>query len=261
MTLSAVRTGCNQSSSRDPLTDYDEPAVETTLRRLKDRQLVRIVWSDTGRRTLKYHQLLSEVLELDDAQRALVTVLLLRGAQAPGELGPAPSGCTPSRTAGPSRWCSPTSPPGPSRSCASCRASAASTTPAGCTSSATSSSPTAPVAEAAPAVDRESVLASGAAARDERVRASYDAVARLLRRLAGRPSWPACRSRPGCSTGSPPTPTADRWSRSAADRATSRPTSPRRAPTRAGSTCRPAWSRRPGAGSPTATTGSATSAG
>src|SRR4051812_39305073 len=86
MTLAAVRTGCNQSSSRDPVVDYDEPAVEATLRRLKDRQLVRVVWADTGRRTLKYHQLLSDVLELDDAERALVTLLLLRGAQAPGEL-------------------------------------------------------------------------------------------------------------------------------------------------------------------------------
>ena len=86
MSLSAVRTGCNQSSSRDPIVDYDEAIVETTLRGLKDRQLVRIVWADKGRRTLKYHQLLSEVLELNDAEKALVTVLLLRGAQAPGEL-------------------------------------------------------------------------------------------------------------------------------------------------------------------------------
>src|SRR3954468_14377256 len=86
MTLAAVRTGCNQTSSRDPVVDYDEPEVEATLRRLKDRQLVRIVWADSGRRTLKYHQLLSEVLELNDAERALVTVLLLRGPQAPGEL-------------------------------------------------------------------------------------------------------------------------------------------------------------------------------
>ena len=86
LSLSAVRSGCNQSSSRDPIVDYDEPTVEATLRGLKDRQLVRIVWADKGRRTLKYHQLLSEVLELNDAEKALVTVLLLRGAQAAGEL-------------------------------------------------------------------------------------------------------------------------------------------------------------------------------
>src|SRR4051812_45977799 len=86
MTLAAVRTGCNQTSSREPVVDYDEATVEATLRRLKDRQLVRVVWADSGRRTLKYHQLLSEVLEVEEAERALVTVLPLRGAQAPGEL-------------------------------------------------------------------------------------------------------------------------------------------------------------------------------
>ena len=44
--------------------------------------LLRIVWADTGRRTLKYHQVLDEVLDLADDERALLTVLLLRGPQA-----------------------------------------------------------------------------------------------------------------------------------------------------------------------------------
>ena len=47
---------------------------------------MRIVWADTGRRTLKYHQTLDEMLDLADDERALITVLMLRGAQAPGEL-------------------------------------------------------------------------------------------------------------------------------------------------------------------------------
>lgn len=86
LTLNALRTACNQSNNRDPVTDYDEHAVEQVGRRLKDRGLLRIVWSDTGRRTLRYHQVLDEVLGLADDERALVTVLLLRGPQAPGEL-------------------------------------------------------------------------------------------------------------------------------------------------------------------------------
>ena len=86
LSLSAVRSGSNQTSSRDPVVDHDEPTIEAALRRLKERQLVRVVWADRGRRTLKYHQLLSEALELTDAERALVTVLLLRGDQSPGEL-------------------------------------------------------------------------------------------------------------------------------------------------------------------------------
>jgi uncharacterized protein len=177
MTLAAVRTGANQSSSREPITDYDEPTVEATLRRLKDRQLVRVVWSDSGRRTLKYHQLLSEVLELDEAERALVTVLLLRGAQAPGELKtrterlhgfddrsavevvladlaarPEPLVRELPRQRGQhdARWVH-------LLGDVPVRVDA--------------------VAEAAPAIDRESVLAAGAEARDQRVRASYDAVA------------------------------------------------------------------------------------
>jgi uncharacterized protein YceH (UPF0502 family) len=86
MTLNALRSACNQTSSRDPVTDYDEPMLQERLKNLKERGLVRIVWADRGPRTLKYHQLLDEKLPLDEAERALLTVLLLRGPQAPGEL-------------------------------------------------------------------------------------------------------------------------------------------------------------------------------
>lgn len=86
LSLNALRTACNQSSSREPVTDYDEQLVEQTARELKQRDLMRIVWAATGRRTLKYHQTLAEHLGLKPDERALVTVLLLRGPQAPGEL-------------------------------------------------------------------------------------------------------------------------------------------------------------------------------
>jgi hypothetical protein len=86
LTLNALRTACNQTSSREPVMDLDEKSVETTARALRDRGLLRIVWADTGRRVLKYHQTLEEVLGLSEAQKALVTVLLLRGPQTPGEL-------------------------------------------------------------------------------------------------------------------------------------------------------------------------------
>ena len=86
LTGNALRAACNQASSRDPVVDYDQQTVDRTARALKERGLLRIVWSDTGRRTLKYHQTLDEHLGLDAAERALLTVLLLRGAQAPGEL-------------------------------------------------------------------------------------------------------------------------------------------------------------------------------
>jgi hypothetical protein len=86
LTFNALRTACNQSSSRDPVMDLDEARIEATTRTLRERGLVRIVWADSGRRTRKCHQILDEVLPLDGAERALVTVLMLRGAQSPGEL-------------------------------------------------------------------------------------------------------------------------------------------------------------------------------
>jgi uncharacterized protein YceH (UPF0502 family) len=86
LTANALRSACNQTSSREPVVDFDQQAVEQAARALKDRGLVRIVWADTGRRTLKYHQTLTERLELEPDEQALLTVLLLRGAQAPGEL-------------------------------------------------------------------------------------------------------------------------------------------------------------------------------
>lgn len=86
LTANALRTACNQTSNRDPVLDLDEQTVERTARELKDRGLLRIVWAATGRRTLKYHQILDERLGLEPDERALITVLLLRGAQAPGEL-------------------------------------------------------------------------------------------------------------------------------------------------------------------------------
>jgi uncharacterized protein YceH (UPF0502 family) len=86
LTLNALRTACNQTSNRDPMTDLDEHAIETTARALRGRGLLRIVWADTGRRVLKYHQTLVEALGLAADERSLVTVLLLRGAQTPREL-------------------------------------------------------------------------------------------------------------------------------------------------------------------------------
>jgi uncharacterized protein YceH (UPF0502 family) len=86
LTANALRAACNQTSSREPVVEFDQETVEGTARSLKERGLLRIVWSDTGRRTLKYHQILDERLALEPDERALLTVLLLRGPQAPGEL-------------------------------------------------------------------------------------------------------------------------------------------------------------------------------
>ena len=85
MTINAVRSAANQTSSRDPIVDWSESEVDETLRGLKKRDLVRFVWA-SGSRAVKYAQALDQAIDLDEGERALLTVLLLRGAQAPGEL-------------------------------------------------------------------------------------------------------------------------------------------------------------------------------
>jgi uncharacterized protein YceH (UPF0502 family) len=86
LTANALRAACNQTSNREPVVELDQETVERTARALRERGLLRIVWSDTGRRTRKYHQILDERLGLEPDERALLTVLLLRGQQTPGEL-------------------------------------------------------------------------------------------------------------------------------------------------------------------------------
>src|SRR5664279_3115051 len=86
LSLNALRLACNQSNSRDPIVDYDERTIQDTARSLKDRHLLRLVWAGAGSRTVKYHQLLEEELALTAEQLAVITVLLLRGPQSPGEL-------------------------------------------------------------------------------------------------------------------------------------------------------------------------------
>lgn len=86
LSLNGMRAACNQTSSRDPVTDYDDETLEEQLRDLKHRELVKVVWAGKGSRTLKYHQLLVDRLGLADDETAVLTVLLLRGAQSAGEL-------------------------------------------------------------------------------------------------------------------------------------------------------------------------------
>lgn len=86
LTLSSLRSACNQTSNRDPVTDYDDALLRATLKELRDRELVRPVWTGAGSRVVKFHQRLEEHFGVDEPELAVLTVLLLRGPQAPGEL-------------------------------------------------------------------------------------------------------------------------------------------------------------------------------
>jgi len=86
MTLKAVTTACNQSTSRDPVVNYDEGLVEDTLGALKAKGLVRMVHPGAGERSTKFRHVADEALGLDDAATAALCVLLLRGPQTAAEL-------------------------------------------------------------------------------------------------------------------------------------------------------------------------------
>ncbi len=85
LSLNALRLACNQSTNRDPVLDYDETVVRDALHRLERRGLTRLA-SGAGSRAAKYRHLLAQALPMDEAEQAVLSVLMLRGAQTPGEL-------------------------------------------------------------------------------------------------------------------------------------------------------------------------------
>jgi uncharacterized protein len=85
LTLNALRLACNQATNRDPVVDYDEETIRGAVARLRRREWVRFA-SGQGSRAAKYRHLLDEALKLDRAEQAVLTVMLLRGPQTPGEL-------------------------------------------------------------------------------------------------------------------------------------------------------------------------------
>jgi hypothetical protein len=85
LSLNALRLACNQSTNRDPVTDYDEATIRTALDRLSRRGWARLA-SGPGSRAVKYRHLFDEELDLGDAEVAVMAVLMLRGPQTPGEL-------------------------------------------------------------------------------------------------------------------------------------------------------------------------------
>jgi uncharacterized protein YceH (UPF0502 family) len=85
LSLNALRLACNQLTNRDPVTDYDEATVRAAAERLSRYGLARMA-SGHGSRAVKYRHLAEEALSLGRAELALLAVLLLRGAQTPGEL-------------------------------------------------------------------------------------------------------------------------------------------------------------------------------
>jgi uncharacterized protein YceH (UPF0502 family) len=85
LTLNSLRLACNQSTNRDPVVEYAEAEVRDALQRLERRGMVRFA-SGAGSRAAKFRHLLSERLPMPQSEQAVMCVLMLRGAQTPGEL-------------------------------------------------------------------------------------------------------------------------------------------------------------------------------
>jgi uncharacterized protein len=85
LSLNALRLACNQSTNRDPVTRYDESTVREAAQRLCRYGLARLA-SGHSSRAIKYRHLAEEALSLGREELAVLTVMLLRGPQTPGEL-------------------------------------------------------------------------------------------------------------------------------------------------------------------------------
>jgi len=85
LTLNALVNACNQKTSRDPITQYDEDEVMDALDALRDKHLALRV-DVAGSRVPKFRHIADKTWELEPAERALLTVMLLRGPQTVGQL-------------------------------------------------------------------------------------------------------------------------------------------------------------------------------
>lgn len=85
LTMNALTAACNQKSNREPVMSLGEGEIQTAIDRLRDLNLVYLFYG-SGSRTVKYKHMIPSVYELDPAGTAVMTVLMLRGAQTIGEI-------------------------------------------------------------------------------------------------------------------------------------------------------------------------------
>lgn len=89
LSVNALTLACNQKTSRDPVMSLSEAEVLDTISLLEQQRLVTEV-SGFGSRVSKYQHRFCNTefsdLQFSPAERAIVCVMLLRGAQTAGEL-------------------------------------------------------------------------------------------------------------------------------------------------------------------------------
>ena len=83
LTVNSLIAACNQKSNRDPVTALTETEIVEALDALRVDVLA---WRTDGARAEKWSQSISRRLELDPEEKAVLTLLMLRGPQTAGEL-------------------------------------------------------------------------------------------------------------------------------------------------------------------------------
>lgn len=89
LTLNALTNACNQKTGRSPVTSLAKGEVQRLTRLLSSKRLVRIeenFRSSVEKYTQTFCNTRYNEFKFDEAELALICVLLLRGAQTPGEL-------------------------------------------------------------------------------------------------------------------------------------------------------------------------------
>jgi len=89
LSLNGLTNACNQKSNRDPVLNLTESDVQVALDELSDMRLVTVDEALSGRVNKYDHRFCNtefSSLQFSAQQRAIICLLLLRGAQTPGEL-------------------------------------------------------------------------------------------------------------------------------------------------------------------------------
>lgn len=85
LSVNACMLGCNQKTNRDPVVQFSEPQVMQTLEKLQSQGYA-LHCTGAGARVDKYSQNLDRVLGLSREEICLLSIMMLRGPQTPGEL-------------------------------------------------------------------------------------------------------------------------------------------------------------------------------
>lgn len=85
MTVNSITVACNQKTSRKPVVNYDDETVIQAIDKLKRRGLVSTATGGSSR-AIKYKHNFAIVFPVVPAEVAIICLLMLRGAQTPGEI-------------------------------------------------------------------------------------------------------------------------------------------------------------------------------